>query len=283
MGAESGGWAARLQLRFEARAERTCLTRRVHEGPLVVQRPLYPEPAVQVSSPSATPCHLYIVHPPGGVVGGDRLALEVCVEGSAHAVLTTPAAGKFYRCAGGSVGTLRQCFEVEGLLEWLPQENIFYPGCRAELVTCVRLAGGGRFIGWELGCLGLPASGRALESGELRQRIELWHERRVLLVEPLRIESDCLTPRWGLAGHVALGTLMVFPASETLLAQARAALEGLDCAGASLACTLTDGVLSCRALALRADRLREAFVQLWCALRPTVVGRSAVRPRIWAT
>ncbi len=283
MDAQDRGWAARLQLRLEARGECTYLTARSHEGPLVVQRPLYPEPETQMGGVCAAPCHLYIIHPPGGVVGGDRLALEVRVEGGAHALLTTPAAGKFYRCAGESLGTLHQHFEVEGLLEWLPQENIFYPGCRAELATSVRLKASGRFIGWELGCLGLPASERGLESGRLCQRIELWHEERMLLVEPLRIESDCLVPRWGLAGHVALGALLVFPAGEALLAQVRASLEALDCAGLSLACTLVDGVLSCRGLALGADRLREAFVQLWCTLRPAVAGRSAVRPRIWAT
>jgi urease accessory protein len=283
MGAEDCGWAALLRLRFEARGERTCLSGRSHEGPLLVQKPLYPEPTAQRSGAKAAPCHLYIIHPPGGVVGGDRLGLEVRVERGAHALLTTPAAGKFYRCAGETVGTLRQRFEVAGVLEWLPQENIVYPGCRGNLTTCVRLEGEGRFIGWELACLGLPASARAFESGELQQRIELWHEHSLLLVEPLRIEPDCLAPRWGLAGHVSLGTLMIFPAGQVLLAQARARLAELDCAEVSLACTLVDGVLNCRGLAPRADRLREAFVQLWCALRPAVVGRSAVRPRVWAT
>ncbi len=281
--AQDKGWAARLRLRLEARGACTRLTARSHEGPLLVQKPLYPEPETPMGGVCAAPCHLYIIHPPGGVVGGDRLALEACVAGGAHALLTTPAAGKFYRCAGQSLGTLHQCFEVEGLLEWLPQENIFFPGCHAELATSVRLKGAGRFVGWELACLGLPASERALESGRLRQRIELWHEERMLLVEPLRIESDCLAPRWGLAGHVALGTLVVFPAGEALLAQVRARLEVLDCAGLSLACTLVDAVLCCRGLAQRADRLREAFVQLWSTLRPAVAGRGAVRPRIWAT
>ena len=281
---QAQGWAARLQLGFEAHGGHTCLTQRSHEGPLLVQKPLYPE-AAPAAPPGtrAAPCHLYIIHPPGGVVGGDRLALEVRVQQGAHALLTTPAAGKFYRCAGESIGRLQQSFEVAGLLEWLPQENIFYSGCRSELTTRVRIEAGGRFIGWELGCLGLPASARPLDSGELRQCIELRHEQRLLLLERLRIEPACLAPRWGLAGQVALGMLLAYPAEQALLAEVRARVETLDCAGVSLACTLVDGVLACRGQALRTDRLRETFVQLWSALRPALAGRSAVRPRIWST
>ena len=91
--AEAGpaGWEARLALRFEQRAGRTVLAHRSHEGPLAVQKPFYPEGDV---------CHVYLLHPPGGVVGGDRLAIEIEVASNAHAVITTPAAGKLYRSAG---------------------------------------------------------------------------------------------------------------------------------------------------------------------------------------
>jgi urease accessory protein UreH len=51
----------------------------------------------------------------------------------------------------------------------------------------------------------------------------------------------------------------------------------------TLACTLMDGVLSCRGCGARADRLKQAFIDLWCALRPELLGRAATAPRIWAT
>jgi urease accessory protein len=284
------GWAARLELRLAASGNRTCLTHRRHHGPLLVQKPLYPEPPLPPEPPlhpgasaGAAPCHLYVIHPPGGVVGGDRLGLEVDVAAGAHALLTTPAAGKFYRCAGVSLGRLRQSFDVSGLLEWLPQENIFYPGARSELSTRVQLRAGGRFIGWELACLGLPASAMVFDGGQLHQRSELWQEDRLLLLERLRLGPACLAPRWGLAGNTVLGTCLVYPASEALLARARERLSQLDCAGITLACTLVDGVLCCRGRAVRADRLREAFTQLWSTLRPPLTGRPAVRPRIWST
>jgi urease accessory protein len=51
----------------------------------------------------------------------------------------------------------------------------------------------------------------------------------------------------------------------------------------TIACTLVDDVLVCRAIAQRTDQLKEAFVRWWRLLRPTLLGRDAVLPRIWAT
>src|SRR5450755_1681508 len=90
-----GGWQARLELRFEADAGRTRLAHRRHHGPLLIQRVFHPEPASAAGALAAEPCHAYVLHPPGGVVSGDELQLEVDVQPQAHALLTTPAAGKF--------------------------------------------------------------------------------------------------------------------------------------------------------------------------------------------
>ena len=297
------GWQARLQLRFEADAGRTRLAHRRHSGPLLVQRVFYPEPAATATA--SQPAHGYLLHPPGGVVSGDQLQLEVEVCRGAHALLTTPAAGKFYRRAGlndragmctSAVSVARVTQELcvnGGVLEWLPQENIFYPDSAVQLSTRVRLGDDARFIGWEIGCLGLPASSATLGDGTVRQAFELWHGDSPMLLERFNIDRNCLDARWGLAGHAALGTWLAYPAGagELALARAvlapavlaRAALGAVNCADTMLACTLVDGVLICRGTALRADRLKQAFIDLWRALRQALLGRAAIAPRIWAT
>lgn len=285
----AGGWQARLELKFEASEARTRLAHRRHHGPLVVQRIFHPEPRSQQGSLTAEPCHVYLLHPPGGVVSGDELQLDVEVQTQAHALLTTPAAGKFYRRGahiGGvpRVARLTQTLAVDdGVLEWLPQENIFYPDSAVQLCTRVTLSAGARFIGWEIGCLGLPASQASLGDGALRQSFELWRGAAPLLLERLNIERSCLRARWGLAGHSALGTWLAYPAGEQPLALARATAAAMNCADLTLACTLVDGALCCRGMAARADRLKQAFIDLWRALRPQLLGRAAIAPRIWAT
>lgn len=264
------GWQAALALGFELRAGRTVLARQRHHGPLVVQRPLYPEGDL---------CHVIVVHPPGGVVAGDDLHLDVAVGSGAQALLTAPAAGKFYR-SQGATARWRQQLRVEGGgLEWLPQENIYYPGARVDLALDVHLAGAARFFGWEIGCFGLPARAAAFTGGRVHQRIALHLDGRCLLCERQLFDAAAIAAPWGLAGAASVGSLAVYPADDTALEAVRA----LAPAGVLLGATLLDDLLVCRARAAQAGALRAAFVAIWQALRPAWGGRAAQAPRIWAT
>jgi urease accessory protein len=128
-------WCARLELGFEARAGHgTVLAHRRHEGPLRVQKALYPEgPEV---------CHALMLHPPAGIAGGDALSVQVRVGEGAKALITTPGAGKWYR-SNGPLATQRLEFEVArgGVFEWLPQESIVFDQVHGRTETVVRLAG----------------------------------------------------------------------------------------------------------------------------------------------
>ena len=276
------GWLANLDLTLENIDGVARITRRRHLGPLLVQRAFYPE-AASATAHLSQPCHVYLVHPPGGVASGDELRLDVEVRAGTHGLLTTPAAGKFYRRGTAGASRLIQSLRVDrAALEWLPQENIFYANASAELSTLVQLTGGSRFIGWEIACFGLPASGGTLESGSIRQGFELWLDGRPLLLERVTIQAASLCASWGLAGHSSLGTWVGFPAHPGDLATARAIIEA-TCGDSTAACTLVDGALVCRGLSGRADRLKQIFVELWSGLRPRLVGREAVPPRVWAT
>jgi urease accessory protein len=276
------GWRAHLQLCFESVDGATRLTRRRHEGPFLVQRTFHPE-ASRGDCGVQGPCHVYLIHPPGGLVGGDQVRLTLAVAAEAHALLTTPAAGKFYRRGAAGPARLSQSLAVRGRLEWLPQENIFYPDCVAETCTRVDLAGEGRFIGWEVGCLGLPAIARGLGEGRVWQGFELYRDGRPLLLERQRITGQCLQAPWGLRGHAAFGSCLAYPVRDAALELARARAALLVDSELTLGCTLVDEVLCCRGFARRADRLRAAFAQLWGTLRPMLFGREAMPPRIWAT
>ena len=269
-------WRAELALAFERRAPRTVLAARRHEGPLVVQKALYPE--------GESVCHAIILHPPAGIAGGDEIALAVRCSGGAHALLTTPGAGKWYRSAGHWA---RQGldFEVDAgaCLEWLPQETIVFDGALAQLQTEVRLAGDARYIGWEILCFGRTGSGETYRRGECRVRTTILRDGKPQWVERGVIEGGgrLLDAKAGLAGQPVCGTLTV-------------AAPGLD-AGLVTACrvpqpsagdgavTLVSGVLLARYLGPSGEAARRYFATLWEIVRPEVAGRRAVAPRIWAT
>lgn len=273
----AGGWRARLELDFELRrangGARTVPARRRHSGPLVVQRPLYPEGAV---------CHSLILHPPGGMVGGDELELEVSCGPGAHALLTTPGAAKCYRSTGTPV-RVRQRLRVAsgGALEWLPQDLIVYDGAALDATTRFELAAGARFVGWEIACLGRPAAGERFGRGRLAQRFEVWRDGEPLLVERLEAAGGAalLQQPWGLGGAVVSAVLAATPADPSL----RTAV--LDALGSrpGLSVTLLDGLLVARYLGVGAGPARAALEAVWGVLRRPLLGCVAQRPRIWDT
>jgi len=269
-GGAAPGWRAELELQFAQRAGSTYLAKRRHTGPLLVQRPFHPEGAV---------CHTYLVHPPGGVVGGDELRLQVAVGPGAHALLTTPAATKFYRSAGPIAQQVQRLCLEDGVLEWLPQETIFYSGARVRTTTRLQLTASSRVLAWEIGCLGLPARQEDFVAGELALDFELWLGHTPLLLDRLRIRAQdaVRTGCWGLGGHRALGILVAYPANVTVLAAVR------EAAGAALAATLVDGALVCRCVAQQGHEVRRAFSAAWQVLRPALLDRPALAPRIWST
>ena len=257
-------WKAELALGFERSEGRTVLARRRHDGPLVVQKALYPE--------GGEVCHAIVVHPPAGIAGGDELHLEVESGEAAHALLTTPGAGKWYRSAGPRAAQ-RLAFDVGGALEWLPQETIFYDGALADLSTEVRLAGHARYLGWEILCLGRTGSGERFTRGTIRLSTRIHRNGKLVWLERGRIEGGgkLMQSPAGLGGHSVCGTLV---AAAREIPPQRA--EGL-------ALTCLPGLLVARYLGDSSEEAKQLFARLWAAIRPGLLGREAHAPRIWRT
>ncbi|MHC6225220.1 urease accessory protein UreD [Pseudomonas sp. X10] len=263
------GWSAELKLRFIRRERMTCIGARKHFGPLLVQRPFYPEGA---------PCHVYVLHPPGGIVGGDRLALDIHLEPGSHALLTMPGASKFYRSAGPTA-QLEQRFVLEegSTLEWLPQDSIFFAGARAALHSRFSLAPGARLLAWETLCLGRPVMNETFSHGALDSRLIIDMPEDPGLHERLRLDGGNLDK---LAGHPLLATFCAAPADAAALDLVRAELETLATpAGA----TLLGQLLVIRLLDHDNQHLQHTLQRLWHVLRPAVIGLAPCPPRIWAT
>ena len=269
----SQGWQAALALGFRATEQRTVLARRKRLGPLAVQRPFYPEGGI---------CHVYLLHPPGGVVGGDSLAIDVTLGPSAQALLTTPGATKFYRSAGQRARqTQRLLVESGATLEWLPQENIFFPGAEVTLQTRVDLRGDARLALWEIHCLGRPAIAEGFDRGLIDSHLSIVRDATPLLLERLRVEADGRLRGALLAGRPVSGTLIISHAAEGDLAACR---QLLPCGGSDwVGATLIDGLLVLRFLGHSTERARRLFTEVWQTVRPGTLGRSPGVPRIWAT
>jgi len=273
---QAARWRAHLALAFERRAARTVLASRRHDGPLVVQKALHPE--------GESVCHAIVVHPPGGIAGGDELVIDVAAGAGAAALLTTPGAGKWYR-SSGAWASQRVTIEAEagGAIEWLPQETIVFDGARADLGFEARLAGDAKLVAWDIVCLGRTGSGERFETGRLRTSVRIARDGRLAWIERGAIvpgAAVAASPA-GLGGHSVFGTLIVCaPVIEddwVGAARAERPREGESAA------TRLPGVLVARYRGDSSEAAREHFGAIWRRLREPVLGRAPVEPRIWRT
>lgn len=275
----TSGWKARLELGYVKRPEKTVLAHRSRFGPLSVQRAFYPEGGV---------CHSYVLHPPGGVVGGDELLIEVSVGENAKALITTPGATKFYRSLG-ALAKQSQHLTVEqgGCLEWLPQETIFFPEANAALETTIQLAADARYIGWEVQCLGRPTNNETFESGKLLFSTDLRRDGQPLYKERLMVDgTKDLDALAGLNNCPVTATLIALPATKEVLELARQHCESYTQehkADGFAGATLLNDVLVVRYLGNSTELAHRLFRNIWLSIRPLVNGLDAVPPRIWST
>jgi urease accessory protein len=265
-----------LDLEFERRGARTALAARLHNGPLLVQKPLYPE--------GGEVCHTIVVHPPAGMVGGDELELSARVGANAHALLTTPGAAKWYRSAG-PWARQEVAFHVAAgaCMEWLPQEAIIFNGALAELRTEVELDDEACFIGWEIFCLGRTGSGENFTAGQCRMRTLIRRNGKPLWLERAQLDGGgaALFAPAILAAQTVTGTFVAASArvDDGLLRSCRA----IEPTTGSGAVTAMPGLWVGRYLGASSEAARNFFMRLWRVLRPALVGLPAAEPRIWRT
>ena len=266
-------WHAELELAYARFGDSTRPVQRRHLGPLRVQKHLYAE-GPQV-------CQHIIVHPPGGIAGGDRLNISASVGRDAWAQITSPGAAKWYRAAGPAYQQLKLQVAAGATLEWLPQETIIFSAAQAELSTAIDLEGDARLFYWDVVALGRPASGERFNLGHFQAQLDirrdgqlLWHERQRIVGADGLLDSPI-----GLDGQPVFATLLVTGEIDSdLLERCRSlphAVRG--------DLTQLPGLLVARCLASEALLARGWLIDVWRMLRPVLLGREAVPPRIWNT
>ncbi len=327
-----------MDLEFARRAGETIMVRNRHEGPLQVQKALYPE--------RRDVCHIAVLHPPGGIAGADTLSVRSTLGAGSRVLLTTPGAAKWYRADGGDrgeggevgseggkgvnhVGTNRGAGEVrrggaaqdmhfsvggDGVLEWLPRENILFRGADISMNLDVALAGSAKYLGWEILSFGRRAGGERWDRGRLRMRTCVRREGRLVWLETADIDarSGFAGSAVGLAGATVSGTLLVASGAinDELLKECRdvdaslrqvgtraversladasnrgadASTRGADALEAArFGVTRVPGVLIARYLGHSTQDAFRWFTRLWSVLRPAVLGREPCAPRVWA-
>jgi urease accessory protein len=274
-------WQASLSLDYRLQEGRSIAAFR-HEGPLRILQSLYPQ--------GQAICHNVLVHPPGGLVGGDTLDIQVKVGPGAHGLITTPGATRFYRSMGElALQRTSLVLEPGARLEWLPMEALCYSGCLAENRLQMRLAPGAELIGWDVTALGLPQAGQPFVAGQLRQHLALeglWLERALLKAS----DSALMDSPLALAGRRCIGTVFLLSGSamardrrEHLLDLARSTIAEHALAASAGVTAPNEQVLALRVLAPLVEPAMELMRRIWQVWRRGAWDLEAQSPRIWST
>ncbi len=274
-------WHAGLNLDYTRESDKT-VARFAHDGPLRILQTLYPE--------GGAVCHNVLVHPPGGLVGGDTLDISVTASGNAHGLITTPGATRFYKSTGELAlqATTIQLRDA-ARLEWLPMEALCYSGCLAQNRLRIALAPDAELIGWDVTALGLPSARAPFDRGSFTQHIEVpgvWLEHGRIDATDQRLMNSPL----GLAGNSCMASLFFLAGSrierarkQATLDLARAMIEPHQLRASAGATSPNPQVVVVRVLAPLVEPAMQLLKTVWAAWRKELWGQNAVAPRIWST
>ena len=273
-------WNATLSLDYSLQAGKTVAHFR-HDGPLRILQSLYPE--------GDAVCHNVLVHPPGGLVGGDTLDIAVTGATGSHGLVTTPGATRFYKSLGEpALQRTRISLQAGARAEWLPMEALCYSGCLAENHLTLDLAPGAELMGWDVTALGLPSANQPFTQGSFCQHIELpgiWLERARIRADDLLLMDSPL----GMAGHRCIATLFFASGSKLERKRREQALDlarevmGVHALAHTAGATSPDAqVVVVRVLAPLVEPAMGMLKQVWKTWRRHFWDQVAPNPRIWS-
>lgn len=284
-------WLANLFLEFSLTANGSQLTRTKRQGPLTVQKAFYPE--------GRDCAHIYLLHPPAGIVSGDELRIKIQVNEQAHSLVTTPGANRFYRAREDlSIGDSKQVqycelrLATQAKCENFPLETIVYEGADGFNTVDVHLAKDSAYLGWDITCLGLPSAGHLFKQGSYTQLNRVYCEGTLMYHDRVAIkpDNDIHQHVAGLNNHSVFATFMAYAPNELLsVADNKILVEQLrECmleAGAEHKISISQirKLLVIRYLGQHAEECKALFIQLWQTIRPLYLSKEANIPRVWHT
>ncbi|MFN3600862.1 MAG: urease accessory protein UreD [Dietzia sp.] len=286
----SPGKVGVLDLDFRASAEgRTVLADRYQKSPLQVMRSLYVDPVLPHVPVT------YLMSTGGGVVGGDRLDIDVRLSDRAHAVITTQAATRVHRMdAGYATQNVTLTLGDGAVCEWVPDPLIPYAGSRFQQRLRATVPEDAVLVVSDVLTAGRVARGERWAVDALVSHVELTRpDGTPVVVDTTRIVGAAGAGRVGAddemvtGGSDAIGTLFVLapgPAAD-LAAAMRAATDSRvgarrgDVRWGDVRCgvsTLPEGCGAwTRVLGRNPESVEAAVRAVWSAAREHILGAPA--------
>ena len=266
---KSAARGSRIAAAFTGDASATRLER-LGEGGHLRLRPLH-----------GTLCEALVVNTAGGIVGGDRLAISVTVQGRGAAVtIGTAAAEKCYRTAAAEASVNTALVVGEGArLHWLPQETILFDGACLRRSLTIDLTATSNFLGVETVTFGRLAHGEVISAGSLHDSWRLRRAGRLIFAEETAIvapiDETLFRKAIGNGARAMALLLAVGTGTEDLLDPLRLALTPFadEERAVESGISMRSGVLVARLLSRFPERLRAGIVAALGVVRASPLPR----------
>lgn len=242
------------------------------------RRQLHEEGSLRVRFPSPEQQGLsaVFVNTAGGVAGGDRFDIDIAAGDGAHLTVTTAAAEKVYRSHGPEAQVnIALRAGADARLCWLPQETIVFDQARVLRRIDIDLAQSASLLLCEIVVFGRAAMGEIMAHGSFTDRWRLRVGGKLAFAETIRLDGDIagkLARRAVANGGVAVGTALIVPGDESLVARIR---EVSDAFGAEAGVSAWNGFAMARFCAQDAARLRADMMKVLERVSPSGL------PRLW--
>ncbi|HET7886379.1 MAG TPA: urease accessory protein UreD [Bradyrhizobium sp.] len=231
---------------------------------------------VRFPSPEDDGLSAVLVNTAGGIAGGDRFDIDIACIGEARLTVTTAAAEKIYR-AEGAAAALNVTLRAEGRshLSWLPQETILFDRTRIHRRIEISLSANASLLLCEIVVFGRLAMGERMREGDFLDSWRLRRGGKLVFAENVRLDGDIAAKLASPAiarGGVAIGTALIVPGDEALVARIR---ELAPSFGGEVGLSAWNGFAMARFCAQDAARLRADMM--------AVLGRASgsALPRLW--
>jgi urease accessory protein len=230
---------------------------------------------VRFPSPEGEGLSGVFVNTAGGIAGGDRFDIDIAATDAAHLVLTSAAAEKVYRTQGPAAQLNISLNVGAGAhLSWLPQETILFDRARVQRRFDIVLDEAASLLLCEIVVFGRTAMGERMVEGEFVDRWRLSRDGRLVFAETVRLKGNigAKLARPAVAkGGAAIGTALIVPGDEALVARIR---EAADSFAGEVGISAWNGFAMARFCAQDAACLRADMM--------AVLARTgAALPRLW--
>lgn len=191
---ESVGRVGALRLEYAQRNGRTIIARSHCTTPWHLLPPIYLD--------DTGAAYTLLVNPSGGLVGGDRLSIDMRLGEEAHVLISAPSANRVYRSQGEvSIQDIKITLEAGAVLEWLPEHTIPFAGSRFRQTIHATLGPGATILLWDAVASGRIARDERWAFASLENEIRITTAAGQLLVERYALDPATDLGSIGLAAE----------------------------------------------------------------------------------